>query len=109
MEDAAEALGSHFKKKQVGTYGDIGILSFNGNKIITTGVGGAILTNNQNVLYIKSGGASGPRIDTQRVSKICLEPIRKLMKTTTTKVCITNPVEAHQGSASTRTVGARYA
>ena len=47
LEDAAEALGSHFKKKQVGTYGDIGILSFNGNKIITTGVGGAILTNNQ--------------------------------------------------------------
>ena len=47
LEDAAEALGSHYKKKQVGTYGDVGILSFNGNKIITTGVGGAILTNDQ--------------------------------------------------------------
>ena len=47
IEDAAEALGSYYKKKHVGTFGDIGILSFNGNKIITTGVGGAILTNNQ--------------------------------------------------------------
>ena len=48
LEDAAEALGSLYKGKQVGTFGDIGILSFNGNKIITTGVGGAILTNNKN-------------------------------------------------------------
>ena len=47
LEDAAEALGSLYKGKQVGTFGDIGILSFNGNKIITTGVGGAILTNNK--------------------------------------------------------------
>ena len=45
IEDAADALGSFFKKKHVGTYGDIGILSFNGNKIITSGAGGAILTN----------------------------------------------------------------
>ena len=45
IEDAAEALGSFYKKKHVGTFGDVGILSFNGNKIITTGVGGAILTN----------------------------------------------------------------
>ena len=40
-------MGSLYKGKQVGTFGDIGILSFNGNKIITTGVGGAILTNNK--------------------------------------------------------------
>ena len=45
IEDAAEALGSYYKKKHVGTFGDIGVLSFNGNKIITTGGGGAILTN----------------------------------------------------------------
>jgi len=47
LEDAAEALGSLFKGRQVGTFGDVGILSFAGNKIITTGVGGAILTNNK--------------------------------------------------------------
>ena len=44
IEDAAEALGSFYKKKHAGTFGDIGVLSFNGNKIITTGMGGAILT-----------------------------------------------------------------
>ena len=47
LEDAAEAFGSLYNGKQVGTFGDIGILSFNGNKIITTGNGGAILTNNK--------------------------------------------------------------
>jgi perosamine synthetase len=46
LEDAAEALGSLYKNKQVGTFGDIGILSFNGNKIVTTGVGGAIMVKN---------------------------------------------------------------
>jgi len=47
VEDAAEALGSLYKNKHVGTFGDIGILSFNGNKIVTTGVGGAIITNSK--------------------------------------------------------------
>lgn len=47
IEDAAEALGSKYKKKHLGTFGDIGILSFNGNKIITCGGGGAIITNNK--------------------------------------------------------------
>jgi perosamine synthetase len=46
IEDSSEALGSFFKKKHAGTFGDIGVLSFNGNKIVTTGGGGAILTNN---------------------------------------------------------------
>lgn len=45
VEDAAEALGSFYKERHCGTFGIIGILSFNGNKIITTGGGGAILTN----------------------------------------------------------------
>ena len=44
IEDAAEALGSLYKGKHVGTFGKIGILSFNGNKTISTGTGGAILT-----------------------------------------------------------------
>ena len=44
IEDAAEALGSKYKNKHLGTFGDVGILSFNGNKIITAGAGGAIMT-----------------------------------------------------------------
>ena len=44
IEDAAESLGSFLNKKHTGTFGKIGCLSFNGNKIVTTGGGGAILT-----------------------------------------------------------------
>ena len=47
LEDATEALGSKFKNKQMGTFGDIGVLSFNANKIITAGAGGCLLTNNK--------------------------------------------------------------
>lgn len=47
IEDAAEAVGSFYKKKHLGTFGDVGCLSFNGNKIITTGGGGAVITNNK--------------------------------------------------------------
>ncbi len=43
IEDSAEALGSEYKGKKVGTFGDISILSFNGNKIITTSGGGALI------------------------------------------------------------------
>jgi dTDP-4-amino-4,6-dideoxygalactose transaminase len=43
IEDSAEALGSSYKGKKCGTFGDIGILSFNGNKIITTSGGGALV------------------------------------------------------------------
>ena len=43
IEDAAEALGSSFKGQKCGTFGDFGILSFNGNKIITTSGGGALV------------------------------------------------------------------
>ena len=46
VEDAAEAIGSRFGEKHCGVFGDMGILSFNGNKTITCGGGGAILTNN---------------------------------------------------------------
>jgi len=45
IEDAAESLGSTHQNKHTGTFGEMGILSFNGNKIITTGSGGMILTN----------------------------------------------------------------
>jgi perosamine synthetase len=49
IEDAAEALGSYYANIHVGNYGDIGILSFNGNKIITTGGGGMLLTNSNRI------------------------------------------------------------
>ena len=45
VEDAAESLGSRYQGQHTGTFGLLGILSFNGNKTITTGGGGAILTN----------------------------------------------------------------
>jgi len=47
IEDAAEALGSTYKGRKCGTFGDFGILSFNGNKIITTSGGGALICKNE--------------------------------------------------------------
>lgn len=46
LEDSAEALGSSYKGQKCGTFGDISVFSFNGNKIITTSGGGAIVTSN---------------------------------------------------------------
>jgi len=47
IEDAAESLGSLYKNKHTGTFGQMGVMSFNGNKIITAGGGGCIVTNNK--------------------------------------------------------------
>jgi aminotransferase in exopolysaccharide biosynthesis len=49
VEDAAESLGSFFKNRHTGTFGEIGVLSFNGNKVITTGGGGMLLFNDVNL------------------------------------------------------------
>ena len=49
IEDAAESLGSFYKNKHTGTFGRVGIISFNGNKIITAGGGGCIITNDSNL------------------------------------------------------------
>ncbi|NMH29496.1 DegT/DnrJ/EryC1/StrS family aminotransferase [Flavobacterium silvaticum] len=49
IEDSAEALGSSFNGQPCGTFGDIGILSFNGNKIITTSGGGALVSKDKSV------------------------------------------------------------
>lgn len=49
VEDAAESLGSFYKGVHTGNWGKVSALSFNGNKIITTGGGGAILTNDENL------------------------------------------------------------
>ncbi|MBR2900934.1 MAG: aminotransferase class I/II-fold pyridoxal phosphate-dependent enzyme [Clostridia bacterium] len=45
IEDAAESMGATYKGRQTGTFGDIGVISFNGNKIITGSAGGMLLTN----------------------------------------------------------------
>lgn len=47
VEDAAESLGSYYKNRHTGNHGKISALSFNGNKVVTTGGGGAILTNDE--------------------------------------------------------------
>ena len=49
VEDAAESLGSFYKGKHTGTFGKFGTISFNGNKIITTGGGGIILTDDEDL------------------------------------------------------------
>lgn len=50
VEDAAESLGATYKGKQSGTFGKLGILSFNGNKIITTSGGGMLVSDDQDLL-----------------------------------------------------------
>ncbi|MEN9322384.1 MAG: hypothetical protein RL699_164 [Bacteroidota bacterium] len=49
LEDSAEALGSSYKGQKCGTFGEIGVLSFNGNKIITTSGGGALVTKSNEI------------------------------------------------------------
>ena len=65
IEDSAEALGTFYKNQHAGTFGLAGCLSFNGNKIITTGVGGAVITNNSNIYkYIKDKINNGKKSKT---------------------------------------------
>ena len=49
IEDCAESIGSYYKNIHTGNFGDIGVLSLNGNKIVTTGGGGMLLFNNENL------------------------------------------------------------
>jgi dTDP-4-amino-4,6-dideoxygalactose transaminase len=51
IEDAAEALGSSLEGKKAGSFGEVSILSFNGNKIITTSGGGALVSNNKSLIH----------------------------------------------------------
>ena len=51
VEDAAEAMGSYYKGKHLGTFAPIGAISFNGNKTITTGGGGMILTDDETIAH----------------------------------------------------------
>lgn len=52
IEDAAESLGSTYQDRHAGTFGKVSALSFNGNKIITTGGGGAILTQDEKLAHL---------------------------------------------------------
>ncbi|WP_345100871.1 DegT/DnrJ/EryC1/StrS family aminotransferase [Mucilaginibacter panaciglaebae] len=61
IEDAAEALGSNFKKRKLGTLGLFGIFSFNGNKIITTSGGGALVSVNDDFIVKARSLASQAR------------------------------------------------
>ena len=63
IEDAAEALNSFYKKKHLGTFGKVGILSFNGNKIITSGSGGIILTNDKKIFNFCNHVSSNSKIN----------------------------------------------
>ena len=49
VEDSAESLGSYYNGQHTGTFGELGVISFNGNKIITSGGGGCILTNDESL------------------------------------------------------------
>jgi len=49
IEDAAESVGSLYKNRHTGTFGQLGVMSFNGNKIITAGGGGCIVTNDESL------------------------------------------------------------
>ncbi len=53
IEDAAEAIGSEYKKHKAGSFGETGVFSFHGSKTLTTGEGGMLVTNNNNI-YNKS-------------------------------------------------------
>lgn len=65
IEDCAEALGAKFNGKNIGTFGDIATFSFFGNKTITTGEGGMVITNNpeihEKVVHIKGQGLAKNR------------------------------------------------
>lgn len=65
VEDSAEAIGSKFKGQHVGTFGSIGTFSFFGNKTITTGEGGMVVTNDEelhrNVCHLKGQGLTAGR------------------------------------------------
>ena len=50
VEDAAEALGADYKESKCGTFGNAGILSFNGNKIVTTSGGGMLVSNDDTLV-----------------------------------------------------------
>lgn len=72
VEDAAESLGSTYKGRQCGTFGDFSILSFNGNKIITTSGGGAMVCNTeedkkQTIFYATQARDNAPHYEHSKI------------------------------------------
>ena len=67
IEDAAQSLGSFYKSKHLGTFGDIGIFSFSAPKVITMGQGGCLITNNEalykKILMVKDFGRAKSGVD----------------------------------------------
>ena len=65
VEDAAEAIGVRYRGRHVGTFGDVGVLSFNGNKLITCGGGGMVVTNDKKhgeyARYLSTQAKDDPR------------------------------------------------
>ena len=60
IEDAAEAIGSEYKGRRPGSFGDVGVFSFHGSKTLTTGEGGMLVTDDA-TLYERGPGAARPR------------------------------------------------
>lgn len=82
LEDSAEALGSKFKNKQCGTFGDFGVVSFNGNKIITTSAGGILVAKDKEqydkaIFYATQSRETAPHYEhskigyNYRMSSVC--------------------------------------
>ena len=63
IEDAAESLGATLNNKHTGTFGEFGVYSFNGNKIITTSGGGALISNNSEKIQLARKLATQARDD----------------------------------------------
>jgi perosamine synthetase len=74
IEDAAESLGSTINKKMTGTFGDLSVLSFAPNKIITTGEGGAVLTNSKTLFEKLKLIRSHGRLETSNYFSSTLKP-----------------------------------
>jgi len=74
IEDAAEALGSRIGKEMIGTFGDISVFSFAGNKILTTGEGGAIVTNSKKIFNKLKLIRSHGRIENQNYFSSNIKP-----------------------------------
>lgn len=74
LEDAAESLGSTINNKMIGTFGDLSIFSFAGNKVLTTGEGGAITTNSKQLFEKLKLIRSHGRVDKQNYFSSMTKP-----------------------------------
>ena len=73
IEDAAAAIGSKYYGKSVGQFGDLGVFSFNGNKTLTAGAGGMIVTNSQKwAALAKKISSQGKMGDKYNYDTVCL-------------------------------------